>query len=232
MQPRLFIEDSLAAGLRAASPQTLCDVLALSSGPSRGLMPSQAGAAVASRLRLGPCSPSIETWFWPPKAGMARSTGGMVPSACGLALGSLIVRRASRSFRRSFAGLGFHVAGIRPARRLSFSAFVVSLLRRSEQAGTDDLPRHGDVAGLAQHGVEAFGQPSDRAGPGLPVPEQPDRARGARSESPGPRKRPARQRVVDQELAALVRQVVRCLDHQHVRHHHRVVGRPPRAPLV
>ena len=55
---------------------------------------------------------------------MAISTGGIVPSACGLALVNLTVQRASRSFCRSFAGLSCQCCGMRPALMSSFSSFV------------------------------------------------------------------------------------------------------------
>ena len=66
----------------------------------------------------------------------------------------------------------------------------------------------------------------DRSGFRQPFAEQPDRARvGNPIRKPKAQKPHERQPVVDQELRALVRQIVGCLDHQHLQHHHRIVGR-------
>ena len=102
----------------------------------------------------------------------------------------------------------------------------VPLLRRGDQAGIDDLPRHRDVAGVPQHRVKAFEQRLNRSSLGQPFAEQPDRAR-IRNPVRKSKAEEAheRQPVIDQELGALVRQVVGGLDHQHLEHHHRVVGR-------
>ncbi len=54
------------------------------------------------------------------------STGGTEPSACGFALVSFTVQRASRSLCRSLAGRSFQAAGTRPA---LISCFSSSLLR-------------------------------------------------------------------------------------------------------
>src|SRR5215471_9612427 len=55
----------------------------------------------------------------------ARSTGGIEPSARGLALLNLTVQRASRSLCRSLAGLAFQFGGIRPCLIAFFSSSVL-----------------------------------------------------------------------------------------------------------
>lgn len=132
-----------------------------------------------------------------------------MPSACGLALVNLTVQRASRSFCRKFCGLVFpgcwNLAGL----DVVLFFFSVSLLRRGNEAGIDDLPRHGDVAGIAQHGVEAFEQRLDRFGLRQPLSEQADRARAGNTvRKPKAQEAHERQPVVYEELGTFVRQVV------------------------
>src|SRR5947209_7765037 len=56
------------------------------------------------------------------------STGGIVPSAFGLALLNLTVQRASRSLCASLAGLAFQSCGIRPSLIAAFSPSVLRCL--------------------------------------------------------------------------------------------------------
>ena len=53
---------------------------------------------------------------------------------------------------------------------------AVALLRRSNQAGIDDLARHRDIAGSANRLIEPDKQSLDRIGLHQPLPERPDRA--------------------------------------------------------
>lgn len=71
------------------------------------------------------------------------STGGIVLSTCGLALVNLTVQRESRSCCRSFAGLPLPI--LRNAAGLDGVLLFlrIALLGRGDQAGIDDLVRHG-----------------------------------------------------------------------------------------
>lgn len=102
----------------------------------------------------------------------------------------------------------------------------VALARSSNQRGIDDLPRHWNVAGLAQHPVDAFEQRRDRAYLRQPFPEQPDRLGiGHTIRQAKPEEAHEGKGVVDQVLGALVRQRVDRLDHQYLEHQHRIEGR-------
>jgi len=102
----------------------------------------------------------------------------------------------------------------------------IPLLRRGDKAGIHDLPGHGDIAGLAQHRIEALEQGFDRSGLGQSFPIKPDRARiGNPVRKPQPKEPHERQPVIDQELGAFVRQIVDSVDDQHLQHHDGIVGR-------
>ena len=95
----------------------------------------------------------------------------------------------------------------------------VALLGRGDERGVDDLPAHGDVAGLAQRRVEPVEQRLDRLGPGqlLPRNSQIVRASGSRSDWLNPRNRMNDRRSLirnsvrssERVLAASITQIVR-----------------------
>ena len=97
----------------------------------------------------------------------------------------------------------------------------IALPRRRNQAGIDDLTRHGDVTSLPQHGIELLEQSLDRPGRGQLLPEQPDRA-GVRNtvlqpQSQEPHKR---QPVIDEKFGAFIGKIVSRLDDQDLEHQH------------
>ena len=102
----------------------------------------------------------------------------------------------------------------------------VALLRRRHDRGVDDLPAHGEIAGLPQRGVEAREQRLHRAGPLQRLAEGPDgvgvRHRVGQAE---PEEAHEGQPVLDQVLGPLVRQRVHRLQQQHLEHQHVVEGR-------
>ncbi len=103
----------------------------------------------------------------------------------------------------------------------------VALLRRGDQARVDDLARHRDVAGLPDRPVEAAEQRLDRAGLRQPLAERPDRLRVRHPVGEAePEEAHEGEPVVDQELGAVVREVVLRLDHQDLEHHDGVERRP------
>jgi hypothetical protein len=80
---------------------------------------------------------------------------------------------------------------------------------------------------LAQRRVEPLEQRLDRLRLRQLLAEQPNRARvGNRVRQAQPQEPHERQAVVDEELGAFVRQIVRRLDHQDLEHQHRVERRP------
>ena len=155
------------------------------------------------------------------------STAGFVPSARSFALLNLTVQRASRSLWAELGGLGLPVLGNAAFLDRLLLAFRAALLGRGDERGVDDLPAHRDQAGLAQRRVEPLEQRLDGAGSRQLLAEQPDRARvGNPVRQAQPQEPHERQAVVDEELRALVREIVRRLDHQDLEHQRRVERRP------
>ena len=89
------------------------------------------------------------------------------------------------------------------------------MLRCRDQAGIDNLPRHGDVAGLADRSVKAEEQRPDRACLRQPFAEGPD-GLGIRHlvGQAEPEEAHEGQSVLDQELGPLIRQRVAHLKDQ------------------
>src|SRR3974390_3249073 len=104
----------------------------------------------------------------------------------------------------------------------------IALTRRRNQAGIDDLTRHGDVTGLPQHGIELLEQSLYRPGRGQLLPEQPDRAR-VRNTILQPQSQEAhkRQPVIDEKFGAFIGKIVSRLDDQDLEHQHWVERWPP-----
>ena len=102
----------------------------------------------------------------------------------------------------------------------------VALLGGRDEARINDLAGHRDVSRLADRQVKADEQRLDRPGLRQPLAERPD---GLRIRHPvgqaEPEKAHEREPVVDQELGAVVAEIVLRLDDQDLEHHHRVERR-------
>ena len=72
-------------------------------------------------------------------------------------------------------GLVFPVVGDAPVLDRLLLVLGVALTRSGDQAGIDDLARHGDVTGLPKRCIEALEQWPDGAGLREFLPEQPNR---------------------------------------------------------
>jgi transposase len=100
---------------------------------------------------------------------------------------------------------------------------AVALLRGRDDRGVDQLPRHRQVAGLAQRLVEQCEQALDRPCLGQRLAEGPDRVRvrhriaEAKAEKADPG-----QAVAQKELGALVAEIAQRLQGQHFKHEHMV----------
>jgi hypothetical protein len=103
----------------------------------------------------------------------------------------------------------------------------VPLLGCRHDRGIDDLPAHREIATLGERSIEAGEQPLDRLGLHQPLTEQPDRrCVRYRAIKPDTQEPLERQPILDLELARLVRQRVKRLQHQDLEHHHRIERRP------
>jgi hypothetical protein len=103
----------------------------------------------------------------------------------------------------------------------------VALLGGRDEARINDLAGHRDVACLADRQVKADEQRLDRPGLRQPLAERPDGLRIRHPVGqPEPEKAHEREPVVDQELGAVVAEIVLSLDDQDLEHHHRVERRP------
>ena len=101
----------------------------------------------------------------------------------------------------------------------------IALTRRRNQAGIDDLTRHGDVTTLPQRGIELLEQSLYRPGRGQLLPEQPDRA-GVPS-NPSPRNRINDSRSLMRNSPRSWEKIVSRLDDKDLEHQHWVEGGPP-----
>jgi hypothetical protein len=110
---------------------------------------------------------------------------------------------------------------------LRLLAVGVALLGGRDEAGIDDLAGHRDVPGLAHRLVEAGEQAIDRPGLGQPLAKDPDRLGIGRLVGEAePEEAHEREPVVDEELGAVVGQVVVRLDHQDLEHEDGIERRP------
>ena len=97
-----------------------------------------------------------------------------------------------------------------------------------DDGGVDDLPAHGEVAGVAQGGIEALANRRSMAPARVSCSRNSQMvlASGTRSSSASPTKRMNESRSLDLVLGLVVRERVERLQHQHLEHQHRIVGRP------
>ena len=125
-------------------------------------------------------------------------------------------------------GLGFPILRNPPLFDRPLLVFGVALLGSRYQRGVDDLAAHRDVARRAQRHIELREQRLDRLRLRQLLSEQPNRARVGNAVGEAEPKKPhERQAVVDQELRALVGEIVGALNDQHLEHHHRIERRSP-----
>jgi hypothetical protein len=98
---------------------------------------------------------------------------------------------------------------------------------RLNHAGVDDLPAHGEVAGVPQGGIEPGEQAPDGAGPGQLLAIEPDRLGvGDGIVQRESHEAHDREPVADLVFGLVVRERIERLHHKDLEHQHRVVRRP------
>ena len=137
----------------------------------------------------------------------------------------LIVQRPSVSICARFAC--DQPAGTPPPRDRRLLALGKSGPSGLDHGGIDDLPAHGEIAGVPKEGIEPGEQALDGAGPGQLLAVQPDRLRVRhpvleRQTDEAHERQPVLQLV----LGLVVRERIERLQHQDLEHQHRVVRRP------